>query len=381
MRAFFLIFFAIFGLINFYIFIRGLQSIPEGSGLRDAYVIIFWIIACSFIGGRLFEYWLPSAIANLFIWMGSFWIAAMVYLLIAVISLDLLRLINHFLPIFPPTITENYPQAKYFASVVVMGCVGILLLAGHVNALLPRVKTLNLSIEKKAGGLQEIDIVAVSDIHLGEIVGRARIEGIVDKINRLNPDLVLMPGDILDEDLSPAGKQSIGEPLRNIRARFGVYASPGNHEYISGISKASSYLAKHEIVLLRDKSVKIADSLIIVGRDYPSFGGRDPQRKDLAELMMDLDKTCPVILMDHAPSAFREAAAQGVDLQISGHTHNGQLWPVNYIVGAIYEVAWGYKKIDNTHLYVSNGVGTWAPPVRMGNRPEIVHIHLKFQGS
>ena len=95
--------------------------------------------------------------------------------------------------------------------------------------------------------------------------------------------------------------------------------------------------------------------------------------------MAGIDKNYPIILMDHQPFGLNEAVAEGIDLQLSGHTHFGQLWPINYIVRAIYELAWGYKKIANTHFYVSDGVGTWGPPVRVGNRPEIVSIHITFQ--
>jgi predicted MPP superfamily phosphohydrolase len=378
--VFFGIFFLVTGLISFYIFIRGLQSIPPDSSLRHAYTIIFWIIACSFIGGRVLENYLPSVLSDLLVWIGSFWIAAMIYFLIAVVSLDVLRLINHFLPFFPRAITDNYAQAKYIISAGIMGLVGVVLLAGHINSLIPRVRNLDVSIKKQAGELRSLNIVAVSDIHMGTIVGRSRMDGIVKQINSLNPDLVLFPGDIVDEDLAPVIKQNLGESLKKIRARLGVYASTGNHEYFGGVDKACRYLAEHNVTVLRDQSIKIGDSVFLVGREDRSaarFTGHP--RKPLPELMADIDKNLPVILMDHQPFGLQEAAAAGVDLQISGHTHYGQLWPVNYIVRSIYELAWGYRKIGDTHFYVSNGVGTWGPPVRVGNRPEIVNFHLHFR--
>jgi predicted MPP superfamily phosphohydrolase len=377
---FFAVFFTILGLISFYIYIRGLQSIPQDSSLRSPYTILFWIVALSFMGGRLFENVLPSILVGLLDWIGSFWIAAMVYFLMAVVFLDMLRLVNHFLPFFPSMITANYVKSKYIMSACILGLVGVLLLGGHINSTIPRIRKLNLPIAKKAGKIKSLNIVAVSDIHIGTIVGRSRIEHIVRRINSLDPDLVLMPGDIVDMDLTPVIRQNLGEPLRDIRSRFGVYAATGNHEYIGDVATACAYLTEHHIKMLRDQSVKIADSFFLVGREDLSsnrFGGH--RRKDLAELMAAVDTTFPVILMDHQPSALREASLQGVDLQISGHTHNGQLWPINYIVASIYELPWGYKKIGNTHVYVSDGVGTWGPPIRIGNRPEIVQIHLDFE--
>ncbi|HTY64517.1 MAG TPA: metallophosphoesterase [Acidobacteriota bacterium] len=373
-------FFLITGLISSYIFIRGWQSIPPGSSLRHAFAIVFWIIAFSFLFGRLMESYLPSALSHLFVWMGSFWIAAMIYFLIAVVCCDSLRIVNHFLPFFPSAITRNYTQAKYITAACVTGLVGLVLLAGHINSLMPRIRNLDLSIAKQAGTMKCLNIVAVSDIHLGTIVGRSRIDQIVERINRLNPDVVLLVGDIVDEDLAPVIRQNLGESLRNIKAPLGIFAVTGNHEYIGGVERACKYLTEHNIVMLRDRSIKVNDAFYLVGREDRMIGRRtDHLRKALPELMATVDKKYPVILMDHQPFGLNDAVAAGVDLQISGHTHDGQLWPVNFIVDRIYELPWGYRKIGGTHFYVSDGVGTWGPPVRIGNRPEIVNIRLNFQ--
>jgi uncharacterized protein len=377
---FFTVFLTVFGLISFYVFVRGLQSIPQDSSLRNAYIIVFWAVACSFMGGRLLESILPSHLSDLLVWMGSFWIAALLYFLLAVVVLDLLRLFNHFLPFFPSAVTNNYAQAKYILSASVMGFVGVLLLAGHINALIPRMTSLDLSIGKKAGGIKSMNIVVASDIHLGTIIDKSRFDRIVSKINELNPDLVLLPGDIVDEDLKPVIKQNLGDALRKIESKYGVYAVTGNHEYIGGVNEACAYLVDHKVVMLRDQCVKVGDSFYLLGREDRSVnrrGGR--QRKELSQLMATVDRSLPVILMDHQPFGLEEAAFYGVDLQISGHTHNGQLWPINYIVEMIYELPWGYKALGSTHVYVSNGVGTWGPPVRIGNRPEIVNIRLRFE--
>jgi len=374
------IFTAVLGLISYYVFIRGLQAIPPGSSLRSAYTVAFWVVACSFIAGRLLEKFLPAAFANLLIWMGSFWIGAVLYFLIAVALLDLLRLANHLIPFFPRAIIQNYSQAKYIAFAGIIGLVVVLLLCGHINSLMPRIRKLNISIAKKSTAMKSLNIVVVSDIHLGTIIGRARIDSIVNNINALDPDLVLLPGDIVDEDLAPVIKQNLGEALKNIKSRLGVYAATGNHEYIGGVGKACDYLASHNVTVLRDQNIKVSDSFFLVGREDRLMSRFDNHpRKDLAELMATVDKSYPVILMDHQPVGLDEAARHGIDLQLSGHTHEGQLWPLNYIVHSIYELAWGYKQIGNTHYCVSNGVGTWGPPVRIGNRPEIVNIILNFE--
>lgn len=377
---FFGVFFLVTGLVSFYIFIRGLQAIPPSSSLRNAYIAAFWTIAVSFIAGRLLENAVPSFIADTLIWAGSFWMAATLYFLIAVVLLDLVRLINYFFPIYPALIRDNYALAKYVTAISVLALVTVVVLAGHVNSLIPRVVTLDLRVPKRASKLDHLTIVSASDIHLGTIVGRARFDGIVKTINSLAPDVVLLPGDIVDEDLRPVIRQNLGESLQNIRARFGVYAVTGNHEYIGGVEEACRYLVEHNITMLRDESVKVADSFYLIGReDRSSTRFMGPPRKQLAEILKGVDRHYPAILMDHQPFGLAEAAEHGLDLQLSGHTHYGQLWPLNYIVKRIYELAWGYRKIAQTHYYVSNGVGTWGPPVRVGNRPEIMRIRLSFE--
>jgi predicted MPP superfamily phosphohydrolase len=380
MILFFAVFLSIVGGINFYVFIRGLQTIPIGSGYRTVYIILFWAVAVSFFAGRILEKYRPSFLSDMLIWVGSFWFAALFYFLLAAIFIDILRALNHFLPFFPSIITENLPKAKQFIAAGIAGLVCLLLLAGHINSRIPCVRTLNLQIHKSAGNLKHLNVVVASDFHLGTIVGRARLERIVDIINNLKPDVVLLPGDIVDEDITKVAKNNIGEPLRTIRSRFGVYAATGNHEYIGDIEKAAAFLTGHNVILLRDRAIKVAGTFYLIGREdffTNRFGGQ--QRKNLSELMKDVDKNYAVIMMDHQPFRLKEAAECGVDLQLSGHTHNGQIWPINYIIRLIYKLPWGYREKGDTRYYVSNGVGTWGPPVRIGNRPEIVNILIEFE--
>lgn len=374
------VFFLVMGLVSLYIYIRGLQAIPSDSRFRGLYTIVFWTIAASFLGGRLLESAWRSPLSDVLVWTGSFWIAAMLYFFLAALFFDVVRVVNHFLPFYPSAVTNDYSRAKLIAAGSVVTVVALLLLVGHVNALFPRIRTLDLTVTGKASEMKGLRIVAVSDIHLGSIVGRSRVNRIVSMINSLEPDVVLLPGDIVDEDLAPVISRNLGEALRNIESRFGVFAVTGNHEYIGGVEPASAYLMDHNIIMLRDQTVKVNDSFFLVGREDRSLGRfNGGRRKDLSELMKEVDCKLPVILMDHQPFGLSEAARYGIDLQLSGHTHYGQLWPVNYIVEQVYEVAWGYRKIDGTHYYVSNGAGTWGPPVRLGNRPEIVQIRLRFE--
>ncbi len=377
---FFGVFFTVYGLLNYYIFIRGWQAIPQISSLRTAYVALFLLLALAFIGGRFLERAWLSPLSETLVWLGSFWLAAMLYFILGILLLDLIRLIDHFVPILPDFVTADYQRTKELTAAVLTLLVVVLLAVGHFNALVPVTRSLSLTIPKKVDGKQELSIATVSDIHLGTVIGRRRFDRIVERINALDPDIILLPGDIVDEDLAPVIRENLGERLRALRSRYGTFAVTGNHEYIGGVEEAVAYLREHGVTVLRDEVHVLPDGITVVGREDRSLMQMaHGKRKSLQELLTGIDMSRPVILMDHQPLHLEEAEQSGVDLQLSGHTHHGQLWPLNYITSAVYEVSMGYKKKGNTHFYVSGGVGSWGPPVRIGNRPEILHIVLSFR--
>jgi hypothetical protein len=379
----FIIFFSIvivlYGLINTYIYLRGLQAIPTASSLRQWFTVVFWFLALSYFAARLLEHFALSWLTDGLVWIGSFWLGAMAYFVLFLLVIDILRLANYFVPFFPAIITQNYQHAKQIIAFAVVGIVLLIIIGARLNQMSPQIKTLELTIHKKST-LSELNIAMISDVHLGTIICNSHFMRIVEKINSLNPDIVLFAGDLVDEDIEPVIRQNLGETLRQIKSKYGIYGITGNHEYIGGVEAACKYLTEHGVVMLRDSTVQIADAFTLVGREDISirqfYGGK---RKPLAELMENVNRSLPIILMDHQPLHLNEPVEQGADLQFSGHTHNGQLWPVNYITDAVYEVGWGYKQKGNTHIYVSCGVGTWGPPMRTGSRPEVVNVKLKFE--
>jgi predicted MPP superfamily phosphohydrolase len=291
---------------------------------------------------------------------------------------------NHFLPLLPAFIRENLPVYRQYFFFGVSAIVAVLLAYGHFNARNPVIRELALPIPKHAGETENLNIVLVSDLHLGSILEKKHLKRIAAKISSLDPDIILLAGDVIDEDLQPVIMKDLGSGLKVLNSRLGVYAVTGNHEYIGGIDAAVEYLEKHGIKIIRDSAVLIENSFYLIGRedrDRPRFSGQT--RKDLPEIMAGVNKNFPLILMDHQPFTLNESLQNGIDLHLSGHTHNGQIWPLTYIIDAIYEVGWGYKNKSGLHVYVSSGVGTWGPPVRIGTRPEIVNIKLSFkpQGS
>jgi predicted MPP superfamily phosphohydrolase len=376
---FFSVVLSLYSLINLYIFIRGWEVVPENTSWRPGYVVLFLILSLSFIAGRFLERAALSRFSSLLVWIGSFWLGAMVYFFLILLVIDILRLVNSIVPFFPLFFSAGYEAAQRTA-IAILGFVVLIVIAGFINALKPRVKTLDLVIHKNLNPTKLMNIVVASDIHLGTVICKSRLERIVEKINGLNPDLVLLPGDVVDEDLGPIIRENLGETLRKIKSKHGVIAVTGNHEYIGGVEEACRYLTDHGITMLRDSSIKIDNTVTIVGREDASIGQfANKRRRLLEELMANVDTSRPVILMDHQPFRLEEAVKNGVDLQLSGHTHHGQLWPFNFITKKVYELSWGYTKKGNTHFYVSSGVGTWGPPIRIGNRPEVVNVRLRFE--
>ena len=366
--------FSIYGLANYYIFVRGLQALRPVGTIRVVFIAAFLILAVSFIAAIFLERADIFSLGRPLTWIGSFWLGGFVYFLLIVAAIDLVRLANHFVNFFPAFITSDPAHAARVTAYVVISVVGLAVIYGFVNAHFIRVRTFDINVHKETGGRKSLNVVMASDIHLSTIINNGRIRSIVNKINSLSPDIVLLPGDILDGDLNPVVRQNLGEALRQIKAPLGVYAITGNHEYIGGVEKACKYIGEHGVTLLRDSALLVGGSFYIVGREDRS----DRKRKPLSELMERVDRKYPVILMDHQPFHLEEAEKNGVDLQLSGHTHYGQMWPFNYITKMVYELAYGYLVKGATHIYVSSGVGTWGPPIRIVADPEIAQFRLTF---
>ncbi|HEX2949750.1 MAG TPA: metallophosphoesterase [Armatimonadota bacterium] len=300
----------------------------------------------------------------------------MFYLLLALLLLDCARALNAALHFLPTQVTQ---RPELIGICIASFCIGVVTY-GAWNAWHPRTRHFDITIHKSASTLHQLHIVMASDIHLGEIVNRNRLVHLVHDINNLHPDIVLLPGDTIDENVRPFQEQHMAEVLRGIQARYGTYAVLGNHEYLGEqVNEALRALANANVVVLRDQYVKIANSFYLLGRDdrsCPRFTGKG--RQPFGQLMKGIDKHLPILLMDHQPYDLEESAAAGVDLQLSGHTHHGQIFPNGLLTQKIFEVDWGYLQKGAYQVIVSCGYGTWGPPIRTGNTPELLDIMVHF---
>jgi len=368
----------LYGLINYYVGLRGWQAL-NGISARTAYI---WaggvtLLALTFPLGRIIAPHMSHEVSKALIFIGSYWLAAMYYLFLILLISDLLRFIFRWTGVIPQSLRGQFD----LVTLAVLASVVIILLFGTWNSLHPVIRNYEVTLDKKSSSLDTMRVVVVSDIHLGWIVGIDRLQKMTEMINSLNPDLVLLPGDIIDEGVDLAAEKEIPQVLQSLKPRWGSYACMGNHEYISGNADTVAYfLNRAGITVLRDQVLEVNGSFCIVGRDDASrrrFNGSE--RLDLHTLMADVDKNrLPIILLDHEPFNLDVSEKEGVDLQFSGHTHLGQLFPNNYVTGAIFENDWGYLRKNNFQIIVSCGFGTWGPPIRIGNRPEIVNVLVHF---
>ncbi|GGF91196.1 metallophosphoesterase [Paenibacillus abyssi] len=363
--------------INYYIGWHGLVFLQHTFGMTNPwpYWIVFWIVSLGYLLARLAERFVPYFVFYLLKAAGSYWFAILMYAVLLLPMADVAALLLNI---------NNVPADEYVPGIgyIILGILALLLAVGSWNAWRPIVRTYEIKIDKPAGQLKTMRIAVASDLHLGTIVRNKHLQGFVERINALNPDLILLPGDIIDDDIKPFIQQNMAETMRGLKAKHGVYAVLGNHEYIGGhVDEFVERLQQVGIQVLLDRSVQVADSLYIVGRkdrsaDSARFGSAG--RLKLGELLSGVDLSHPVILMDHQPYHLDLAAAAGVDVMLSGHTHRGQMTPNHFITRRLFELDWGYKRKDTMHAIVSSGLGFWGPPIRLGSRSEIIELIITF---
>ena len=380
----FLIFFSaalsIYGSTHYYIIKRGWQALPDVIRLKRGYLALSIGLAGSYILGRFLMSLRPGFTGELLIWIGSFWLSMWVYLFLMCLVIDIVRLADLALPLLPASWKTEGSRAGPAAGITVLSIALLLTGGGFVNSLFVRITRIDIQVPCREAPCGTIKLAVAADIHLGTVINAWRLSRIVDRINACRPDIVLLPGDIVDEGIHPEDALKIRKELERIRTTCGVYACAGNHEFITGVDTSLPFIASAGITVLRDETHEVAGCITLAGRDDVSgthFGGG--QRKALADILKNSDRSKPVVLMDHTPFGLDRAAENGVDLQVSGHTHNGQLFPFNIITGLIYEQDWGYLKKGDTHFYISCGAGTWGPPVRTNSVSEVVLITLSLK--
>lgn len=330
--------------------------------------------------------------------LSNYWLGVLVYTIMTVGIADGLRLLIKY-----PLKNVAFPGRELLFSNVgtaVVGAVCAVIITtvsiyGMINAGNIQITKYDISIDKKAGKLDSLNVVLIADLHLGYNIGCRHMEKMVEKINAQNPDLVVVAGDIFDNEYEALeNPDRLAAILRGIQSKYGVYACYGNHDIqekiLAGFTfggkekkessvKMDEFLEKSGITLLRDEYVLIDDSFYLYGRpDYERPGRGIDERKSPQEITEDLDLSLPVLVIDHEPRELQELADAGVDADLCGHTHDGQLFPGNITIKLMWENACGYLKKGNMHSIVTSGVGLFGPNMRVGTKSEICDIMMHF---
>lgn len=274
------------------------------------------------------------------------------------------------------------PRLLRFARILYGGGLTVLLISlfvtgyGMWNARQFSVKKYEITVAKTAA-VESIRLVFLGDIHLGTSVKEKELYRIVGMVNALSPDIVVIGGDFYDHSSTAALKKSGAEIISLLKARYGAYYVFGNHEYYLGDPYEATEAARAVTRLLDDTYDLVGDAFYLVGRNDPT----DRERKKTHDIVKGLDMSKPVIMIEHQPNDIEANIASGIDLQFSGHTHRGQLFPFNVLVKIFNGLFYGHYRIDGYQAIVTSGAGTWRFPIRVGSKNEIVCADINFGGG
>ncbi len=380
MSIFFAVVITIYTVVNLYLWLKGYRAL-SGAGISTRwYTITFTILAAAFIAGKLLEHYSSGILTDILNVTGGFWLAFMLYGTLAWLAADLLLLIQRPFHLIP---SPTLPGVRLWLMAGITGGTLLLILTGFIMAVTPSVTRYEVTTAKRLdGGEQQIRIAAVSDIHLGSTIRRRSMRQLSSLLAAEEPDIVLFLGDLIDGSMAPVLRDDLLASLTLPPLRYGVWAITGNHEYIGGAAMTVPYIESKGIRVLKDEVITLDNGLQIVGRLDRSAGhNRSGGRRSLEELMAVTDSSRPVIVLDHQPYQLAGLAGSGADLQLSGHTHNGQIWPLSLITGAIYELSYGHARYGATDVIVSSGFGIWGPRMRLGTKAEVLSVTLKSAAS
>ncbi len=362
----------IFLATNYYVALRLYQLIPDNSFIRIAFIVIFAICA-----GSLFLFFplyknLSFTLGALLYRIGTAWLIAFGYFLLLFIITDLLKVSNNIFHFMDKSLVYSLTHHNYTSFFSVIGVVVILLFIGNINYHKKRRVHFEIETSKLTTNKDRLRILGISDLHLGYTIGAKELTKWVQIINDENPDIVVIGGDLIDNNAKIIFEMGLDRILRNIHAPLGVYACLGNHEYISGKTESIRFHEASNISVLKDTIYNVSENITLIGRDDLS----NKNRKPLNAIINEVDKNQFKLLLDHQPSNLEEAEKEKIDLQFSGHTHNGQVFPFSLIAESMFENPHGMIRKGLTWVYVSSGLGIWGGKFRIGTQSEYAVFDL-----
>ena len=379
-----------------YLWIGNCHHLFQSRIFRIILKVIYTLIALTPLTGFLIRK--PAFLHRILKITSNYFLGIFMYILMVLFSIDIVRLILKY------AVHASWIQTRIVFAAVGACCICIVIIisfSGIYHAKHIKVTPYKITVDKSAPDMDSLKIVLLADTHFGYNSGAVHAQEIVDKINEQNPDLVCIAGDIFDNEYDAVREpEKISEILRTIRSKYGVYACWGNHDLnepiLAGFTfkhkkedskqlkdpRMKRFLQNSNIQLLEDEAVLIDNSFYVVGRKDASLIEKiEEKRKTPAQLTQKLDKNKTIIVIDHQPKELQDIADAGVDLDLCGHTHDGQTFPGNFTVKFLWENPCGYLQKGSMHNIVTSGSGVWGPAMRVGTDSEICTINLIFSNS
>ena len=379
-----------------YLWIGNCHHLFQSRIFRIILTVIYTLIALTPLTGFLIRK--PAFLHRILKITSNYFLGIFMYILMVLFSIDIVRLILKY------AVHASWIQSRIVFAAVGACCICIVIIisfSGIYHAKHIKVTPYKITVDKSAPDMDSLKIVLLADTHFGYNSGAVHAQEIVDKINEQNPDLVCIAGDIFDNEYDAVREpEKISEILRTIRSKYGVYACWGNHDLnepiLAGFAfkhkkkdskqlkdpRMKRFLQNSNIQLLEDEAVLIDNSFYVVGRKDASLIEKiEEKRKTPAQLTQKLDKDKTIIVIDHQPKELQDIADAGVDLDLCGHTHDGQTFPGNFTVKFLWENPCGYLQKGSMHNIVTSGSGVWGPAMRVGTDSEICTINLTFSNS
>ena len=367
------------------------SHIFQSAVFRAIFIIFYILIASSLLTGFLINK--PEFLHRIMKTTGNYFLGTFLYIILVIVVGDLIRLILKY--VFHARFLE-FRSTFVITGFVCMALIILISVYGILHVGTIKVTPYEVTVNKKVKDMDSLKIVLLADTHFGYSINCRHAQKMAEKINAQDPDIVCIAGDIFDNDYDAiSDPEGVCNALKSIKSRYGVYACWGNHDLDEPILAGFTFGGKKKdqadprmeqllrdanIHLLTDEAELIDDKFYVVGRNDSSrthkLGG---QRLSPAQLTKDLDLDKPVIFIDHQPKQLQETADAGADLDLCGHTHDGQIFPGNLFIHLFWENSFGYLKKDNMHNIVTSGVGVWGPDMRVGTNCEICPITVHFQ--
>lgn len=376
-----------------YLWIGNCHHLFQSRIFRIILTVIYTLIALTPLTGFLIRK--PAFLHRILKITSNYFLGIFMYILMVLFSIDIVRLILKY------AVHASWIQSRIVFAAVGACCICIVIIisfSGIYHAKHIKVTPYKITVDKSAPDMDSLKIVLLADTHFGYNSGAVHAQEIVDKINEQNPDLVCIAGDIFDNEYDAVREpEKISEILRTIRSKYGVYACWGNHDLnepiLAGFTfkhkkedskqlkdpRMKRFLQNSNIQLLEDEAVLIDNSFYVVGRKDASLIEKiEEKRKTPAQLTQKLDKDKTIIVIDHQPKELQELADAGTDLDLCGHTHNGQTFPGNLTIKPMWENPCGISQKDAMTCIVTSGAGVWGPAMRLGTDSEICSIQVNF---